>query len=198
MDIDGVHAGEFTIADAVKPEAAEAIGRLRAMGIEVWMITGDHGPVAREIARQAGIAESRVLAEVLPEMKEREVARLRSEGKKVAMVGDGINDAPALASANVGIAIGTGTDVAIETAGVILMRGDLGGVPDALALARRTMRVIRQNLFWAFAYNVVAIPIAAGAFYSITGWMLSPMIASAAMALSSVSVVTNSLRLRRA
>jgi Cu+-exporting ATPase len=198
LDIDGAHAGEFTLADAVKPEAAESIRRLDAMGIEVWMITGDHGPVAREIAREAGIAESRVLAEVLPEMKEREVARLRSEGKRVAMVGDGINDAPALARADVGIAIGTGTDVAIETAGVILMRGDLRGVPDALALARRTMRVIRQNLFWAFAYNVIAIPIAAGAFYSITGWMLSPMIASAAMALSSVSVVTNSLRLRRA
>jgi Cu+-exporting ATPase len=198
LDVDGTHAGEFTIADAVKPEAAEAISRLRSMGIEVWMITGDHGPVAREIAREAGIDETRVLAEVRPEMKEREVARLRSEGKRVAMVGDGINDAPALARADVGIAIGTGTDVAIETAGVILMRGDLRGVPDALALARSTMRVIRQNLFWAFAYNVVAIPIAAGAFYSVTGWMLSPMIASAAMALSSVSVVTNSLRLRRA
>jgi Cu+-exporting ATPase len=198
LDIDGKHAGEFTIADAVKPEAAEAIAKLQAMGIEVWMITGDHAPVAHEIAREAGIAESRVLAEVLPDMKEREIARLRSEGKHVAMVGDGINDAPALARADVGIAIGTGTDVAIETAGIILMRGDLRGVPDALWLARRTMRVIRQNLFWAFAYNVVAIPIAAGALYSITGGMLSPMIASAAMALSSVSVVTNSLRLRRA
>jgi Cu+-exporting ATPase len=198
LDVDGARAGEFVVADAVKPEAAEAIARLRAMGVEVWMITGDHPSVAREIAREAGIEESHVLAEVRPEMKEREVARLRAEGKRVAMVGDGINDAPALARADVGIAIGTGTDVAIETAGIILMRGDLRGVPDALSLARRTMRVVRQNLFWAFAYNVVAIPIAAGTLYSITGWMLSPMIASGAMALSSVSVVTNSLRLKKA
>jgi Cu+-exporting ATPase len=198
LDVDGARAGEFLIADAVKPEAAEAIARLRAMGVEVWMITGDHASVAREIAREAGIDEARVLAEVRPEMKDREVARLRAEGKKVAMVGDGINDAPALARADVGIAIGTGTDVAIETAGVILMSGDLRGVPDALSLARSTMRVIRQNLFWAFAYNAIAIPIAAGALYPITGWMLSPMIASGAMALSSVSVVTNSLRLRKA
>jgi Cu+-exporting ATPase len=198
VEVDGVQAGEFEIADTVRPEAAEAVSRLAAMGVEVWMMTGDHATVAREIAREAGIPESRALAEVLPETKEREVARLRSQGRKVAMVGDGINDAPALASAEVGIAIGTGTDVAIETAGIILMRGDLRGVPEALELARRTMRVIRQNLFWAFAYNVVAIPVAAGALYPFTGWTLSPMIASAAMALSSVSVVTNSLRLRKA
>jgi Cu+-exporting ATPase len=197
VDVDGVRAGAFDIADQARPEAASAIRRLREMGIEVWMITGDNARVAREIAHEVGIDESRVLAEVLPQDKEREVARLKFEGKRVAMVGDGINDAPALASADVGIAIGTGTDVAIDAAGVILMRGDLRGVPEALALARQTLRVIRQNLFWAFGYNALGIPIAAGVLYPFTGWMLSPMIASAAMALSSVSVVTNSLRLRR-
>jgi Cu+-exporting ATPase len=190
VDVDGVRAGEFEITDEAKPEAAEAIRRLKTMGIAVWMITGDHQRVAREVAREVGIGESQVLAEVLPENKDREIARLQSEGKRVAMVGDGINDAPALARANVGIAIGTGTDVAIEAGGIILMRGDLRGVPDALGLARATFRIIRQNLFWAFAYNAVAIPFAASG-------MLSPMIASAAMALSSVSVVSNSLRLRR-
>lgn len=197
VDIDGVRSGEFDIVDEVKPEAAEATRRLRSMGIEVWMITGDNQRVALEIASKVGIDKTHVLAEVLPEAKEREVARLRSEGKRVAMVGDGINDAPALARADVGIAIGTGTDVAIDAAGIILMRGDLSGVPDALALARRTLRIIRQNLFWAFGYNALGIPIAAGVLYPFTGWVLSPMIASAAMALSSVSVVTNSLRLRR-
>jgi Cu+-exporting ATPase len=197
VDVDGVRAGELAIVDEIKPEAREAVLRLRSMGIGVWMITGDNQRVALEIAREVGIDEAHVLAEVLPEDKEREVSRLRSEGRRVAMVGDGINDAPALVRADVGIAIGTGTDVAIDAAGIILMRGDLSGVPDALALARRTLRIIRQNLFWAFGYNVLGIPIAAGVLYPFTGWMLSPMIASAAMALSSVSVVTNSLRLRR-
>jgi Cu+-exporting ATPase len=196
--VDGVLAGEFDIADEVKPEAAEAVRRLQSMGIEVWMITGDHARVAGDVARETGIDAARVLSGVLPERKESEIARLRAEGRFVAMVGDGINDAPALARANVGIAIGTGTGVAIEAAGVILMRGDLNGVPDAIALARRTLRIIRQNLFWAFGYNAIGIPVAAGLLYPFTGWMLSPMIASAAMALSSVSVVTNSLRLRRA
>jgi len=197
VDVDGVRSGEFDIVDEVKPEARAAISRLRAMDIEVWMITGDNRRVALEIAREVGIDESHVLAEVLPEVKEREVARLKSEGRRVAMVGDGINDAPALARADVGIAIGTGTDVAIDAAGIILMRGDLSGVPDALALARQTLRIIRENLFWAFGYNALGIPIAAGVLFPFTGWMLSPMIASAAMALSSVSVVMNSLRLRR-
>ena len=198
VDIDGVRAGSFEIADEVKPEAAGAIQSLRSAGLEVWMITGDNQRVAREVARETGIDPAQVLAEVLPANKDSEVARLQGNGKRVAMVGDGINDSPALARADAGIAIGTGTDVAIETAGIILMRGDLRGVPDALTLARRTLRVIRQNLFWAFIYNAVGIPLAAGVLYPWTGWMLSPMIASAAMALSSVSVVTNSLRLRRA
>jgi Cu+-exporting ATPase len=198
IDVNGIRAGEFEITDEVRPGAADAVRSLRDMGIEVWMVTGDHERVARDVARETGIDESRVVAGVLPERKQVEVARLRSEGKRVAMVGDGINDAPALTSADVGIAIGTGADIAIEAGGIILMRGDPRGVPEALALARRTLRVIRENLFWAFAYNAVGIPLAAGAFHHWTGWTLSPMIASAAMALSSVSVVTNSLRLRRA
>ena len=194
--VDGVPSGEFDIVDEVKPDARTAIERLRAMGIEVWMITGDSRRVAAEVGRDVGIDPAHVLAEVRPEEKERTVARLRSEGRRVAMVGDGINDAPALARADVGIAIGTGTDVAVDTAGIVLMRGELTGVADALTLARQTMRVIRQNLGWAFGYNALAIPLAAGLLYPVTGWTLSPMIASAAMALSSVSVVTNSLRLR--
>jgi Cu+-exporting ATPase len=198
IDVDGVHAGVFEIADEVKPGAVDAVRDLHAKGIQVWMITGDHERVARDVARETGIQESQVLAGVLPERKQLEVGRLRAKGRRVAMVGDGINDSPALASANVGIAIGTGTDIAIEAAGIILMRGDPLSVPEALALARQTLRVIRQNLFWAFAYNAVGIPLAAGVFYVWTGWTLSPMIASAAMALSSVSVVMNSLRLRRA
>ena len=196
VSIDGVRSGEFDIVDQVKPEARTAIERLHALGVDVWMITGDNRRIALQIAREVGIAESHVLAEVLPDAKDREVARLRADGRKIAMVGDGINDAPALARADVGIAVGTGTEVAVDAAGIVLMRGELTGVPDALSLARRTMRIIRQNLFWAFGYNALAIPIAAGLLYPWTGWTLSPMIASAAMALSSVSVVTNSLRLR--
>jgi Cu+-exporting ATPase len=194
--VDGQAAGAIGIADTVRPEAAAAVRRLHAMGMEVWMITGDNRRTAERVARHAGI--ERVLAEVRPDGKVAEVRNLQAAGKKVAMVGDGINDAPALAQADVGIAIGTGTDIAKEAASITLMRGDLNGVADALDLSRRTMWVIRQNLFWAFAYNTVGIPIAAGVLYPFTGWLLSPVLASAAMALSSVTVVANSLRLKRA
>jgi P-type Cu+ transporter len=179
----------------LKPEARAVVERLRLMRIEVVMLTGDAHVTAEAIARQAGI--DRVLAEVLPEDKAREVQALQAGGRRVAMVGDGINDAPALAQADVGIAMGSGTDVAIEAADVTLMRGDLGGVVAALELSRRTIRIIKENLVWAFGYNVVLIPVAAGVLYPLGGVLLSPILAGAAMAFSSVSVVTNSLRLRR-
>jgi Cu+-exporting ATPase len=188
--------GVIAVADPIKATSREAIARLRAMGLDVVMLTGDHARTAAVIAREAGI--ERVVAGVLPEGKVAEIARLQAEGRVVAMVGDGVNDAPALAKADVGLAIGSGTDIAIEAADVTLMRGDLGGVATAIALSRRTMATMKQNLFWAFVYNVVGIPVAAGLLYPVAGVLLSPVLAGAAMAFSSVSVVTNSLRLRRA
>jgi len=165
------------------------------MNIDVVMMTGDNKRTAAAVARRVGI--ERVLSEVLPEGKADEIRRLQAGNAFVGMVGDGINDAPALAQADVGIAIGTGTDVAIEASDITLLRGDLRGVVTAIALSRATITTVKQNLFWAFVYNIIGIPIAAGVLYPVTGWLLSPVIASAAMSLSSVSVVTNSLRLRR-
>jgi len=191
---DGALVGHIAVADTLRPEAPEAVARLKALGLQVAMFTGDSQAAAKAIAAQAGIG--RVVAEILPGGKADEIERLQATGRKVAMVGDGINDAPALARADVGIAMGTGTDIAMETSDVTLMRSDLRGVATAIALARATLRTIRQNLFWAFIYNVLGIPLAAGALRRWTGLELSPMVASAAMALSSVSVVSNSLRLK--
>jgi Cu+-exporting ATPase len=178
----------------LKDEAKQTIRDLESMGIKVVMLTGDNEKTAHAVAREAGI--SRVVAGVLPDNKEEEVIRLQKNGEVVAMIGDGINDAPALARADVGIAMGTGIDVAMESAGIVLMNGHLGGVRRAIGLSRATMRNIRQNLFWAFAYNVIGIPFAAGVLAIFGGPTLNPMIAGAAMALSSVSVVTNALRLK--
>jgi Cu+-exporting ATPase len=192
--VDGQVTAVIGIADAVKSTSRDAVAALRRMGVESVMLTGDDARAAASVARAVGI--ERVVANVLPERKLDEIRRLQSEGRMVAMVGEGINDAPALARADVGIAMGTGTDVAMEAGDITLMRGDPLGVPRAIGLARRTMRVMRQNLFWAFVYNVIGIPIAAGVLYPAFGLRLTPMVAAAAMAVSSVSVITNSLRLR--
>ncbi len=194
LAVDGTMAALMTIADPLKAEAAATVKRLQVMGIEVVMLTGDNEKTALAVAKEAGIA--RVVAGVLPDRKEQEIVRLQAEGKVVAMVGDGINDAPALARADVGIAMGTGIDVAIESADIVLINGHLSGVCRAIGLSRATLRNIRQNLFWAFAYNVVGIPVAAGVWAIFGGPTLNPMIGGAAMALSSVSVVSNALRLR--
>ena len=192
--IDGRAAGVIAIADTLKAGSAAAVAELHRLGLEVIMLTGDNETTARAIAREAGV--DRVLADVRPDEKAAQVRRLQADGKLVAMVGDGVNDAPALAQADVGIAIGTGTDVAIESSGVTLMSGDLRAVVTAFALSRATMRNIKQNLFWAFAYNVALIPLAAGVLYPLTGILLDPIFAAAAMAASSVTVVSNALRLR--
>jgi len=191
--------GVIALADTPRPEARAAIARLHAMGKQVVMLTGDHETtaqaIAKEVAPNGEIA--RVVAGVLPGRKAEEVKAIQAGGRVVAMVGDGINDAPALAQADIGMAMGSGTDVALEAADIALLRPDLNGVADAIELSGRTLRIIRQNLFWAFFYNVLGIPLAAGALYPWTGWQLSPMIAAAAMSFSSVSVLGNSLRLRR-
>jgi len=194
--VNGQLAGLVGVADPIRPSTTDALRMLREEGIRVVMVTGDSPTTARAVARKLGIDE--VHAEVLPAQKSEIIARFRSEGRVGAMAGDGINDAPALAAADVGIAMGTGTDVAMESADIVLVKGDLRGIARARRLSRATMRNIRQNLFWAFAYNVLGVPVAAGVLYPVSGLLLSPMIASAAMSFSSVSVIANALRLRRA
>jgi len=189
-------AGILGVADPIKPTTAQALSELRAEGVRVVMLTGDARRTAEAVAAALGIDE--LVADVLPADKQAVVERMRREGRRVAMAGDGVNDAPALAAAEVGIAMGTGTDVAIESAGITLVQGDLRGIVRARRLSRATLKNIRQNLFFAFIYNALGVPIAAGVLYPATGLVLSPMIASLAMSLSSVSVIGNALRLPRA
>ena len=196
LSIDGRAAGAIGVADPIKASTSEAIALLHGSGLRLVMLTGDNRATADAVARQLGLDD--VIADVLPDQKRDVIQRLQREGRVVAMAGDGINDAPALAQADVGIAMGTGTDVAMESAGVTLIRGDLRAIARARTLSRATMRNIRQNLFLAFVYNAVGVPVAAGALYPFTGWLISPIWASAAMTLSSVSVIGNALRLRRA
>ena len=193
--VDGGLAGIVAVADPIKPSTRPALAALRAEGIRLVMLTGDNRRTAEAVAHQLGITE--IKADVLPDQKHAVVRRLRAEGRVVAMAGDGVNDAPALAAADIGIAMGTGTEVAIQSAGVTLVKGDLAGIVRARRLSRATMRNIRQNLFFAFVYNAVGVPVAAGIFYPVLGILLSPVIAALAMSLSSVTVVTHPLRLRR-
>jgi Cu+-exporting ATPase len=197
LAVDGRAAGALPTVDAIKPESAGAVRELRDAGIEVWLVSGDSARVARSVAAAVGIPGDHVLAEVLPAGKADAIAAIQARGLRVAMVGDGINDAPALARADVGIAIGTGADVAMEASDVTLVGGDPRAVSTAIRLSRQTRRVIRQNLIWAFGYNVVLIPVAMGALFPFFGITLNPALAAGAMAMSSVSVVSNSLRLRR-
>ncbi|MEE8434852.1 MAG: copper-translocating P-type ATPase, partial [bacterium] len=192
--VEGELAGVIAVADKVREDSAEAIARLHRAGLQVAMLTGDNRRTAEAVARQVGI--DRVIAEVLPDGKAAEIKRLQGEGLRTAMVGDGINDSPALAQADVGLAIGTGSDIAMESAHAVLMRGSIGDVVSAIQLSRATLRTIKQNLFWAFGYNALGIPVAAGVLYLFGGPLLNPIFAAAAMALSSVSVVANALRLR--
>jgi Cu+-exporting ATPase len=194
--IDGRRVAGFAIADTIRDESTAVVSALRRRGIRVVMLSGDRKPTAEAVARQVGVDE--VIAEVLPDGKVDAIKALQQAGHRVAMVGDGLNDAPALAQADIGIAMASGTDIAGEAASVTLMRNDLTGVEQAIVLARKTMATMKQNLFWAFIYNVVGIPVAAGVLYPAFGILLSPILASAAMAFSSVSVVSNSLRLRGA
>ena len=192
--IDGKPAGLLGVADPIKSSTPEAVKLLHESGVNIVMLTGDNHTTAQAVAGKLGI--DRVEAEVLPDQKAAVIKKLQAEGRRVAMAGDGINDAPALAQADVGIAMGTGTDVAIESAGVTLVKGDLRGIATCRLLSRKTMRNIRQNLFFAFIYNAAGVPIAAGVLYPLFGILLSPMFAAAAMTFSSVSVVSNALRLR--